>query len=94
MIPGNQVEGNPGIVEPLCLLSEKQAGIIIPPVPVIEIPRNQYEGDAFINGQIHKIDQCGARGGADDLDRSSLVLLQSFEWTVEVDVGGMDKSKH
>jgi hypothetical protein len=73
---------------------KKQAGVVIRPIAVIEVAGEDDEIDSL--GQ-RELDQAGerlARGPAQRLRWRALVIFQSAKRAVQMDVGGVQESKH
>jgi hypothetical protein len=75
------------------LPDEKESGLIVAPVAVVQIARDDDEGDLFLDGQIHQICECQARGRTNEFCRWSLLTGKPLQGTVEMNVAGMQKSK-
>ncbi len=77
---------NPGLLQTHHLPREKQSGVVVFPIAVIEITGQKNERDALLDRQIHQVFQRAAARAANLIDRRTLVALQAAERAVEVEV--------
>ena len=79
--------------EPAHLPDEEKPCLIIAPVSVIEIARDDDEFDLFVESQTHKVFKRLAGRGPDTVSRATILACKAYQRTVEMDVCGVDESK-
>ncbi len=94
MVASDQENGNTLIIEPDHLAAEKQSRIVVFPIAIIEIARDQEEIDLLINGQGHQILERPAGGSTEELRGRAIMRFQSPERAVEVWVCCVYEAEH
>ena len=72
---------------------EEQAGLIVAPIAVIEIARDDDEGDLLFDRLADEVVERCARRGADPFGGGALLSGKSLERTVEMNVAGVNEAK-
>src|SRR5262245_42363555 len=67
---------------------------MVPPVPVIEITRDQHEVRFLINRQLHKVVESAPSGSPHFVHRSALVSFKPMQWAIKMQIGSMNKLEH
>ena len=91
MVAGNDEYRNRICMQTLHLPDKIEAGIVVPPVTVIEISGQQHESHLFVDRQLHQVIKSPARSAANLLHRSTLVTFEPAQGAVEMNVGCMYK---
>lgn len=73
MVAEEDIDTDLGAIEPPHLLREKDTGVEVAPVSVVEIPGNNYKINLIFNCTVHKIDKGDPRGSTKGLCRRSLI---------------------
>ena len=94
MIPCRNVNRDVGLPKFAHLRDEIKPGVVILPVPVIEIPGNEHEGDILGYGKVHHVFESPPRGMAQFFNRRAFIVIELVQGTVQVDVRGMNKLEH
>lgn len=77
VVAEQKVDGDASLVEAPHLLCEIDAGVVVLPRPVIQVPGYDDEVDLFGNGFGHKIRECLSRGRSKHLNGSVRVCAKS-----------------
>ena len=86
MVAMEQVDRNAGLVETAHLADEVQAGVVVAPVTVVEIARDDEKGHLLFDGNSNELIERFPRSRADALRDASLLPGKPFQRTVEVNV--------
>ena len=93
MISIEQVDGNTGIMEAAHLTDKKQAGLVVAPIAIIEITRDNEEGNLILDGKFNKLIKSLTRGRADVRRRSSLMPGKPSQRTVQMNIRSVKEAK-
>gem|GEM_PF-3780836 len=88
----NDEHRNAGPAEPRHLLANKQAGVKVLPVAVVEIAGDQQKIDPLVDGQIHQALERAPGRATQPFQRRAVVAAQPPQRAVDVKVGGVDKT--
>ena len=88
-----QVDGNTGFPKTTHLGNEKQAGLVVAPVAIVEVSRDHEKGDLLLNGKFNKPFKGLSRRVPNTLGGSSLLPDKSQQWAVEMNVRCMHEAK-
>ena len=88
-----QIDRDPGGIEPAHLRREIEAGRIVAPLPVIEIAGDDHEVDPLGNGLVDQPLEGLACRAANTLRRRVLLSRQAAQRAVQVDIGGVQETK-
>lgn len=67
-------DADAAIIEPRHLMREEQSGVVVWPVAVVEVARNEYQVDLFPKGEIdHRLERAPS-GASNLLDRRPRVV--------------------
>ena len=77
--------------QPAELPDQVQPGVVIAPIAVVEVARDQHEIDAFLDGQVDQSREGPPSRSSNSLDGRVLVPLESLERAIEVDIGRVEK---
>lgn len=94
VIAGNEQDLNARFPQPGHLGREKETGIVILPITVVEVTGNEDERHRFGHGQFYQGFKGLAGRSSDFLHRGSGILLKADEGTIEMNVGCMNKLEH
>ena len=75
------------------LADKKQSGLVVAPITVIKVTRNNKEGDPLLNSKSNELIKSLTCGGANAFRRSSFLSGKPFQRTVQMNVRGMKKAK-
>ena len=75
------------------MAEQEKPGVIILPLPVIEITGKEHEGHLFLDGEGDEIFQRLPGGSAKDIHRGPFITGQTRQGAVQMDIGGNDKFK-
>ena len=93
MIAVEQEDRDPGLRETAHLRNEEKAGLIVPPVAVIEVTCNDDEYDLFFDRLADEIVERDTRRGANAFGSGTLLPGKSLERTIEMNVAGVNEAK-
>lgn len=88
-----QKDGDPGFRKASHLFYEEKSSPVVLPVPVIEVSRNDHEGDLLVDGQADQVLEGFPSGPPNPHGTFAFLARQAPERTVEVDVRCVKKSK-
>ena len=91
MVAGDDEDGDVRFAEPVELPDEVEAGVVVAPVAIVEVARDQQEIDPTIDRQLNQPLERPAGCPSDPIDGRVLVAFEAPERTVEVDIGGVDE---
>ena len=94
VVAGYQIDGDTRLAEPLHLGDEEQPGVEILPIAVVQVARDQHEGDLFVHGQPHEILQRSPRRMTNLFGRRGFVAIDSSPRAVEMNIRGMNELQH
>jgi hypothetical protein len=77
--------------QPGDLPREKEAGVVILPVAVVDIAGDHHERHLLRDGQVDDAFQRATRGRTEPLHRRTLVSLQPVQRAIEMDVGDVQE---
>ena len=86
MIAVQDVYGNVRLLEPYHLLKEEQACLVVPPITVVEVARDNNKRYAFVERKLHEILKGFTRSYQQFLSGTFIVLSQPAERTVQMDI--------
>ncbi len=95
MVAVQQRHLDPAVAQPAQTADEVLTGLVRPPVPVIDVAGDDEQAGLLIDAQLHQVvvgpprrrPQFGGQAGVAE-------ATEPLERAVEVDVGGMDDSRH
>jgi len=93
MIAMQNIYGYVGLLESYQLLKKEQARLVVPPVAVIEVSRDDDKRYTFVERKLHEILKGCTRSYQQFLSGAFIVLSQPAERTVQMDVRCVDKLK-
>jgi hypothetical protein len=93
MIAVEQEHRDSSLREPAHLPDEEQSGLVVAPVPVIEVTSDDDECDPFFNRLADEVIERDARCGPDSFSGRALLPGQSLERTIEMNVAGVNEAK-
>lgn len=93
MISVKQEDGDTGFRKAPHLFYEEKSCPVVLPVSVIEVSRNDHEGDRLIDGQADQVLECFPGGSPNPHGTFAFLTRQTPERTVKVDVRRMKKAK-
>ena len=91
MVAVEQEDVNTGCCESAHLSNKEKPSLVITPVPIIEITRDDNEGDLFLKNLIEKVLKRLASRGPDTVSRAAFVPGETLQGAVEMDVCRVDK---
>jgi hypothetical protein len=94
VVTGYDKNGNAGGFQTVDLGDEIEAGMVVFPVAVEQVSRNQDEIHGFRDSQVDEIFERPSGGLTDFRHRRTFVSFQAVKGTVQMDIGGMDEFKH
>ena len=94
VVAGYDKDDNAGRFQALDLGDKIKTGMVVFPVAVKQIARNQDNVDGLRHRQIDEIFERPSGGLANFGHGRSLVSFQTMQRAVQVDVGGMDELEH
>lgn len=86
-------DGDPGFRKAAHLFYEEKSCPVVLPVPVIEVSRNDHEGDLLVDGHADQVLEGFPGGSPNPRGTFAFLTRQAPERTVEVDVRRMKKAK-
>lgn len=93
VVAEEQVDGNARRAETAHLAGEKQAGLVVAPVAVVQIAGDDEERGLFFGGVSDESLESVARGGANTFGSASFLPGKPLQGAVQVNVRGMKKAK-
>ena len=72
-------------------MQEKKPGVIILPIPVVEVTGEEHEGDLLFNRERDEIPERLARSPTKYVQGSALVERKALKGAIQVDICGSDK---
>jgi hypothetical protein len=70
---------------------KEQTRIVVFPIAVVQVTSKQNKGNLFLKSQLDEIFQSLSSRSSHLSNGGSIVLLKSYQRTVEMDIGCMDK---
>jgi hypothetical protein len=93
MIAIEQEDRDSGLCETTHLPDEKKAGLIVPPIAVIEVTSDDDEGDLLFDRLADEVIERDARCGPDSFSGRALLPGKSLERTIKMNVAGVNEAK-
>ena len=94
VVARNHEDPDPGLVQPGHLLDEVKPGVVVGPVPIIDVARQEHKGDLLADRQLDQVLEGSATRGANPLHRRSLVTLKPVQPAVQMEIRGVKKLDH
>ena len=91
MVAVEQKDRNADCCEPTHLPNKEKPRLVITPVPVIEIARNDDKGDLFLQSQTDEVLKRLTSCRPNTVSRTALLLSKAFQGAVEMNVCRVDK---
>ncbi len=80
--------------QPVHLVREEQAGVVVLPITVVKVAGEHDKVHLLIQRQVHQILEGPARRSPEMLDGGAFVLLEPFQRTIDVQIRSMDELEH
>jgi len=93
MVAVYYVDWDAGLREAADLAREKEAGLVVAPVPIVEVAGNDEEIDIFLDRVADQIVECLTGRGANPRRDLTILAREAFEGTIEMYVCAVDKPK-
>ena len=93
MVAVEQKDGNTACRKPAHLPREEKSRLIVAPVTVIEVARDDDKGDILLKRLPDEIIECLTGSRANTFDRSALMPGKPLQRTVEMDIGRVKKAE-
>jgi hypothetical protein len=94
VISGNHVNRNAGFPKSAGLGYQIKPGVVIFPIPVIEVSGNENEMNLLGNGGLNQIVESPPGGLTNVIYRSPVIIVELVQRAVQMNIGCMDKFKH
>ena len=91
MVAVKKDDGNAGSIKLPDTVDEKQAGVVIRPITVIEVAGQDDEIDALGQCELNQACECFPCSPAQRLNGSALVFIEPAQWTIQVNISGMQE---
>jgi hypothetical protein len=91
VIARHEEDRDPRLLETPDLAYEEEPRMMVLPVAVVEVSRQEQEGHLLLQRQVDQIPERRTRGRTDVLRGRILVALEPAQGAVEVDVGGVQE---
>jgi hypothetical protein len=94
MITCDQEDRYVGIPEASHPVDKIEACVVILPVTIVEITRQEKEADLFFESQVNEAVEGTTSGTSDLFYGGTLIAFESPKWAIQMNIGGMQKSEH
>jgi len=84
---------NTGLCEPPHVSHEEKARLVVPPVTVVKVSRNDYEGDLLLNRLSDEIVECPTCCRPNAFGSAPFLAGESLERTVEMNIGRVNETE-
>ena len=91
MVAVEQEDRNAGCCEPAHLPNKEKPRLVIAPVPVIEIARDDDKGDLFLQSQADEVLKRLTSRCPNTVSRTALLPSKAFQGAVQMNVCRVDK---
>ena len=93
MIAVEQEDRNSGLCQPAHLFHEKETGLIVAPIAVVEIASDDHEGHLIFDRLAHEIIERHAGCRSDPFGSGALLPRKSLEGAIQMNVASMNEAK-
>jgi hypothetical protein len=94
MVSGNDENRNTGSFEPGHAIDKKESGVIVLPVTIIEVTRQEKKVHLLINGQVYQVIKGPSAGPPNFVNRGIFICLKPNQGAVQVNISSVKKTKH
>ena len=94
MISSNQIDRNSLLLQQPKLIRSPEPGLHVGPATIKQITRNDHKVDVAGYGQLNETLEGRTSRFSQSLDRRTGILCQPLERGIEMQIGGMQKTKH
>ncbi len=91
VIAGDDDDRNLEVAQAAELAHKVKPGIVVTPIAVVEVARDQYKIDGFVDGKVDQPREGASSCSANPLDGRVLVPFQPLERAIQVNIGRVDK---
>ena len=91
MIAGDDEDRDLQVAQPAELAHQIKPGVVIAPIAVVEVARDQDKIDGFLDGKVDQSREGASRRSANPLDGRILIPLEPLERAIEVNIRRVDE---